>query len=88
MGSRLGLTARGVVASSTDNDNINLSCVPIGRAYTQNLQIDVVHCTAKMENRFSCQLRLLLAGACTSSPLAEEGMYLKQVPLDLSTLNA
>lgn len=84
MGSRLGVTARTEVASSTGNDNINPSCVPIGRAYMQNLQINVVHHTAEMENS---QLRLL-PDAYTFSPLTEEGMHLKQVPLDLSTLNA
>ena len=87
MGSRLGLTARTTLASSTSDDNINLSCVPIGRAYTQNLQINVVHHTAEMENGFICQLRLL-PHAYAFSPFTEEGMYLKQVPLDLSTLNA
>lgn len=83
-GSRLGVTARTEVASSTGNDNIHPSWVPIGRAYMQNLQINVVHHTAEMENS---QLGLL-PDAYTFSPLTEEGMYLKQVPLDLSTLNA
>lgn len=87
MGSRLGLTARTAVASSTGHDNVDLSCVAIGRAYTQNLQINIVHRAAEMENGFSCQLRLL-PDAYAFSPLTEEGMYLKQVPLDLSTLNA
>lgn len=86
-GSRLGLTAKTPDVSPTGDEYINLSCVPIGRAYMQNLQINVIHHTAETENGFSCQLRLL-PDAYSFSPLTEEGMYLKQVPLDLSTSNA
>lgn len=52
----------------------------------QILQIDIVCCTAEMENGLSYQIRLL-PGAYGFSPLTEEGMYLKQVSPDLSTLN-
>lgn len=86
-GSRLGLTARTAVASSTGNDNINLTYVPIGKEYMQNLQINIVHHIAEMESGFSYQFRLL-PDAYAFSPLTEEEMHLKQASLDLSTLNA
>lgn len=86
MGSGLGLAARTAVASPAGDDNINLSCAPIDEKYMQILWIDVVHCAAEMENAFSYQFRLL-PSAYSFSPLTEEGMYLKQVSLDLSTLN-
>lgn len=87
--SRSGLIERAVVISSNGNDDISLSCLSLGKAHRQSLQDNTVHSTVQMENGFSSQLRLLSA-ADAFSPLLRKGtlLYLKQVPVDLSTLNA